>query len=301
MTLVAKSDQSTGNAAFASYVLQSNELVFSFTAPYSRKAPRADGGAAAVPLPGYSQDVAYEFLNTHGLGVRAVGESRPGCCWRWLWGCVELGDPLSDDDPLKTPQPNASTCTQSRTYTPNPTQPNPTQPNPTQPGILVDDAAHAYAEATANGGVGVLPPTPLADCAGGAGGAAVVSEVKLYGDVVLRFVSGDYQVRVGCVCVCVRGGDRLWFGLWLGGGGFTVFSAERGRGVLLPAFAVARNRPSLFHPFPSVPPPAPNRAPTSPASRPPPRPRASATACGGWTTPSATPTTSSRRRPTSST
>lgn len=71
MTLVAKSDQSTGNALFASYVLQSHELVFSFTAPYSRKAPRqGDGGA----LPGYSQEAAYEFLNMHGLAARAVGE-----------------------------------------------------------------------------------------------------------------------------------------------------------------------------------------------------------------------------------
>ncbi|KAI8475492.1 MAG: 4-hydroxyphenylpyruvate dioxygenase [Monoraphidium minutum] len=130
MTLVAKSDQSTGNATFASYVLQSHELVFALTAPYSRKAPR--GGDGGAPLPGYSQDAAYEFLNTHGLAVRAVG-------------------------------------------------------------LLVDDAAEAYAQATTNGGVGVVPPTPLPDCAGGAGGCAVVSEVKLYGDVVLRFVSGDYK------------------------------------------------------------------------------------------------------------
>lgn len=36
MTLVARSDQSTGNSAFASYVLRSNELVFTFTAPYSK-------------------------------------------------------------------------------------------------------------------------------------------------------------------------------------------------------------------------------------------------------------------------
>ncbi|KIZ01637.1 4-hydroxyphenylpyruvate dioxygenase [Monoraphidium neglectum] len=129
MTLVAKSDQSTGNALFASYVLQSHELVFSFTAPYSRKAPRqGDGGA----LPGYSQEAAYEFLNMHGLAARAVG-------------------------------------------------------------ILVEDAADAYAQATANGGVGVLAPTRLEDCEGGAGGSAVISEVKLYGDVVLRFVSGDYK------------------------------------------------------------------------------------------------------------
>jgi 4-hydroxyphenylpyruvate dioxygenase len=58
----------------------------------------------------------------------------------------------------------------------------------------VDDAADAYAQATAHGGVGVLPPAKLADVEGGPGGSAVISEVKLYGDVVLRFVSGDYKV-----------------------------------------------------------------------------------------------------------
>ena len=36
MNLVAKSDQSTGNSAFASYAVQSGELVFAITAPYSR-------------------------------------------------------------------------------------------------------------------------------------------------------------------------------------------------------------------------------------------------------------------------
>lgn len=63
------------------------------------------------------------------------------------------------------------------------------------PGLLVDDAKDAYEKATANGGIGVLPPAQLADCEGGPGGSATISEVKLYGDVVLRFVSGDYKVR----------------------------------------------------------------------------------------------------------
>lgn len=71
MTLVAKSDQSTGNGVFCSYVLQSHELVMAFTAPYSRTAPRSGD---SVPLLGYSQDKACEFLNSHGLAVRSVGE-----------------------------------------------------------------------------------------------------------------------------------------------------------------------------------------------------------------------------------
>jgi 4-hydroxyphenylpyruvate dioxygenase len=72
MTLVGKSDQSTNNPVFASYVLQSNELVFAFTAPYSRSAP-SSADAPPPPLPGYSQQAAYDFLNKHGFAVRAVG------------------------------------------------------------------------------------------------------------------------------------------------------------------------------------------------------------------------------------
>lgn len=146
MTLVAKSDQSTGNPVFASYVLQSHELVFAFTAPYSRKAPRP-ADVAPLPLPGYSQDAAYEFVQTHGLGVRAVG-------------------------------------------------------------LLVDDAAAAYAQATTHGGVGVLPPSPL-----GPGGTVVISEVKLYGDVVLRFVSGAAQGPYLPGFEPTPGAPRLCFGL----------------------------------------------------------------------------------------
>ena len=47
MALVAKSDQSTKNSCFASYVLQSEELVFTLTAPYSR-CVRPPGTAATM-------------------------------------------------------------------------------------------------------------------------------------------------------------------------------------------------------------------------------------------------------------
>lgn len=47
MALVAKSDQSTKNSTFASYVLQSGELVFTLTAPYSR-CVRLPGTAAGM-------------------------------------------------------------------------------------------------------------------------------------------------------------------------------------------------------------------------------------------------------------
>lgn len=59
-------------------------------------------------------------------------------------------------------------------------------------GIRVEDAAAAYVAATASGGVGVLEPQTLADSASGT--EAVVAEIRLFGDCVLRFVSGSYQV-----------------------------------------------------------------------------------------------------------
>lgn len=68
--MVAKSDHSTGNSSFASYVLNSNELTFIFTAPYSRQAAPSD---LAPAVPSYNQDDIYTFVNKHGLAVRAVG------------------------------------------------------------------------------------------------------------------------------------------------------------------------------------------------------------------------------------
>ncbi|KAG2483092.1 hypothetical protein HYH03_018030 [Edaphochlamys debaryana] len=127
MSLVAKSDQSTNNTLYASYVLKSNDLVFSFTAPYSKKAAALSEG---TPLRDYSLDQAYDFVNTHGLAVRSVG-------------------------------------------------------------ILVDCAKAAYEASVAHGGKGVRPPTELKDAATGT--SQTVSEVSLYGDVVLRFVSGDFK------------------------------------------------------------------------------------------------------------
>ncbi|PRW55993.1 4-hydroxyphenylpyruvate dioxygenase [Chlorella sorokiniana] len=126
MTLVAKSDQSTGNHHFASYVMQTGDLVMAFTAPYSTKTDKSE----SAPPVQYDQEEAYDFLKKHGLAVRAFG-------------------------------------------------------------ILVDDAAEAYRISTANGGIGVRPPATLKDEA--TGQTSTYAEVKLYGDCVLRFVSGDYE------------------------------------------------------------------------------------------------------------
>ena len=70
MPVVAKSDLSTQNSTFASYVLRSGELTFALTAPYSRANRKA---GALPPLPWYDQETAYGFLNKHGMAVRAIG------------------------------------------------------------------------------------------------------------------------------------------------------------------------------------------------------------------------------------
>ena len=56
--------------------------------------------------------------------------------------------------------------------------------------IRVGDAAEAYNAATANGAVGVLAPVTVTDRK--TGKSATYSEIKQFGDVVLRWVSGDY-------------------------------------------------------------------------------------------------------------
>eukprot|EP00005_Dracoamoeba_jomungandri_P005859 CAMPEP_0174260376 /NCGR_PEP_ID=MMETSP0439-20130205/9672_1 /TAXON_ID=0 /ORGANISM="Stereomyxa ramosa, Strain Chinc5" /LENGTH=419 /DNA_ID=CAMNT_0015344607 /DNA_START=8 /DNA_END=1267 /DNA_ORIENTATION=- len=70
MSLVAKTDLSTGNLDFCSYVLRSNEVLFAFTAPYSMK---TDKKGSTNPLPHFQAELAFDFFKKHGLGVRAVG------------------------------------------------------------------------------------------------------------------------------------------------------------------------------------------------------------------------------------
>jgi 4-hydroxyphenylpyruvate dioxygenase len=59
-------------------------------------------------------------------------------------------------------------------------------------GLVVGDAAAAFESSVAGGGIPVQPPTVLS-AGGQGGGSTTVAEVILYGDVVLRFVSGDFN------------------------------------------------------------------------------------------------------------
>lgn len=126
MREVGRSDLSTGNKHYASYVLRSNDLRFVFTAPYNN----SDLEGSRPPHPGYSQEKSHQFVMNHGLAVRAVG-------------------------------------------------------------IIVEDAAQAFDLSVKNGAVAVLAPHTLVDRKSGA--SLIISEIQLFGDSVIRWVSGDFR------------------------------------------------------------------------------------------------------------
>lgn len=58
-------------------------------------------------------------------------------------------------------------------------------------GIRVSDASEAFRISVENGAVPSLPPHTLVDRASGK--SSVVSEIKMFGDVVIRWISGDFD------------------------------------------------------------------------------------------------------------
>ena len=59
-------------------------------------------------------------------------------------------------------------------------------------GIVVEDAQEAFDIAVQNGGKPMHPPSVLQ---ASDGQQSVMAEVHMYGDVVMRFMSGSFQVR----------------------------------------------------------------------------------------------------------
>ncbi|URE22499.1 4-hydroxyphenylpyruvate dioxygenase [Musa troglodytarum] len=74
MPLAARSDLSTGNPFFASYLLRSASLRFLFSAPYGgpAAADAAANSATPSPIPSFDADRARRFSVDHGLAVRAI-------------------------------------------------------------------------------------------------------------------------------------------------------------------------------------------------------------------------------------
>ncbi|GBG86679.1 hypothetical protein CBR_g41741 [Chara braunii] len=134
MRETAQSNLTTGNHLYSSRVLQSGDITFVFTAPYSKQlcakelsaVEQGQDSLPAVPHPHFNPENARSFFDKHGVAVAAVG-------------------------------------------------------------LLVGDAATAYEESTKHGGIGMLKPVRLVDAT--TGGVMDISEVVLYGDVVLRYVS----------------------------------------------------------------------------------------------------------------
>ena len=140
MQMVAKSDMTTGNSVYASYVLRSNDLVFVFSAPYGggnedETAEEVEQKRSNIPHSAYDGESMMKFITKHGLAVKVVG-------------------------------------------------------------VVVDDARDAHRKSLANGarhatygtGDGTKPP------------AEGISEVELYGDVVMRFVSESVAAN-GAFCL----------------------------------------------------------------------------------------------------
>jgi hypothetical protein len=78
-------------------------------------------------------------------------------------------------------------------------------------GVLVEDAKEAYDKSTANGARGVLEPTTRHDAASDT--EQVISEIELYGDVVLRFVSGSFKVSFSNLTPQQELSEDRWAGL----------------------------------------------------------------------------------------
>lgn len=129
MPEVARSDMTSGNHTYASHAVQSGELVFVFTAPYSNEAS-ARPDQSDIPSPEFDQSTAHSFVAKHGLAVRAVG-------------------------------------------------------------IRTDDAANAYHTAIKNGAKGVKEPATYTDKT--TGKTMCVSEIQMFNDTVIRWVSGEFD------------------------------------------------------------------------------------------------------------
>ena len=58
-------------------------------------------------------------------------------------------------------------------------------------GLKVQDSNEAYTASVANGAIGVLAPTLLTDRHSKT--TVTISEIQLFGDTVVRFISGDFE------------------------------------------------------------------------------------------------------------
>lgn len=67
--LTAKSNATTGNNVYSSYVLESGDVKFVFTSALNTPLEPVNG----APHPGYTQEKGRKFFEDHGMAVRAIG------------------------------------------------------------------------------------------------------------------------------------------------------------------------------------------------------------------------------------
>jgi 4-hydroxyphenylpyruvate dioxygenase len=116
-----------GNKQYCSYAVNTGEMTFVFSAPYSLHIEKE---GSTEPNPNFNHAEMVKFVADHGLAVRAVT-------------------------------------------------------------IKVRDATKAYEISTANGALGVMPPKTMT-CRY-TNKTSVISEIRLFGDTVIRWMSGDYD------------------------------------------------------------------------------------------------------------
>jgi 4-hydroxyphenylpyruvate dioxygenase len=155
MPIVAISNLSAGNSKYSSSILQSNSLCFVFTAPYGISFSKGKEEMSPPPHPGFDVEQAHNFVRG------------------------------------KFPRQNFSILYLLQSFTSS------FQFFLTDHGlavraiaIKVTDASEAYRISTENGAVGVLKPTCLLDKVSGE--MMVISEIRMFGDVVIRWVSGTF-------------------------------------------------------------------------------------------------------------
>jgi len=73
MEFIAKTDLSTGNNRYCSYVLRSGDLTFSFTSAYGYCPLSEEEQAKQADETGVDKAIVSDFFAKHGLGVRSIG------------------------------------------------------------------------------------------------------------------------------------------------------------------------------------------------------------------------------------
>ena len=156
MPIVAISNLSTGNSKYSSIVLQSNSLCFVFTAPYGVSFSKGREEISPPPHPGFDVEQAHDFVRGKFSNIIKI------FLFWLLQSFTSYFQILRVDHGLAV-----------RAI-----------------AIRVADASEAYRISTENGAVGVLQPTKLLDKVSGE--MMDISEIRMFGDVVIRWVSGTF-------------------------------------------------------------------------------------------------------------